>query len=760
MEVDANFWTLTLPPGSNVPAGTPGPMLANGKVAFLPALDRVDTASSFITRNAVDPSRPALQVSLSNQVNALDAFATQRVSLFALQGQDSNYATSLSNLRFSFSNALMDATFRVANSNLDSNAPLAVIQSTTLALQKLPYSALQTLDIALTYQSSNAWSHFASNAPCFYHEVVAPQSLDDVEYNNSVFYLDSGSSSRTLHMLTGRGTFKAVDSAERQQMAFASCYLLSNASQVDVVGFNVLASDPRRAYTKFEVRPGFATPGSGNIQLHVLSATMTTHDFHAPADEVKRILLSVANREASFHAVAAALRADHAAAWTELWGAGVDILPKASTVASSNLTDYEDYKTARLAARWASYTMLATTRSQAAGSHLLDANPFSLSVMDFGAGVLGSGDLWLLPVLVTFRPNVARAILEYRYKQLQSAAQIAAGYGHHGAKFPSADDTLGYSFSTYWDAKAPLRVYNTALVAIHAWNYYRVTLDNEWLAFKGLPVIKGAVDFLVSLCELSQADGKYHVKRTTGLTTDRVSDDAAFTNHLVQAALKAAIETYYTLTYKVPQAWLNIYFNFYVPVLSFDPFADTLAFDAAAAGNSNVGQAFQVPEPLVAVTPWYSELYFRFDATRNLESVERNLLYYDDKIAASKASLPLNVSLLTVVYALLSQHDSATYLPLYHSTLMNYISQNSDPFWKKLVDKSRNAYREDIVVSAMLLVALMAITNARITGGVTETRFYYEEMGVAFSRDAALPAHWLKVISYTLNKTCITLNTI
>jgi len=52
-----------------------------------------------------------------------------------------------------------------------------------------------------------------------------------------------------------------------------------------------------------------------------------------------------------------------------------------------------------------------------------------------------------------------------------------------------------------------VHVLGTALLASNAWNYYRMTRDEEWLKHTGYPIIIAAADFVQS-CFIRDMNGR------------------------------------------------------------------------------------------------------------------------------------------------------------------------------------------------------------------------------------------------------------
>lgn len=702
MQYDASNARLTLAPGSNIPPASECPLVANGKIGMVPSATRVDVERSFLTTDffAVDGRY---------QKNVELAFSMYAWSLFEpIDGGGSNHGGyALSNATFDFDKAYFGASF------LLSNAPGAALGHELRALQGMPYSSLQTVDIRMT--SNQAYSN--ANV---YHAVSAPLAvIDKIEYTTGSFLL----SNAVLYRTSGTGRLRDSD----KTVSFASCYVFEDPAAVRSVALSAESTDGSRAYVRVALDPERAA--ASNVRVHVLSAAMTSYDYASPADEVKRLLFAVLAKKSVQDLVQ-----DHEARWAAMWAGRVEVDPVTPNDPAIKATN--------LSLKWALYGIYASTRE---GINV-ELNPSSLSIMDFDGQAMYDGDLWLMPALLLFRKDVAKALLDYRFKHLGVASQLAAGYGYQGTKFPYKADEQGYMF---WESATKLHAFNTALVAFQAWNYYRITKDREWLTNKGYAILKNVANFFASLAKLGN-DGKYHIRDVHGLSESRESDDASFTNLLALMALKAAIEASYDLMYVPSSQWIQVYFN--LAILKQAGSANVLKYDAAEAP----GDAFEVLEPLVTLTPFYSDMYLRTlkdtnnNQTNRLLVVRDNALHFEPKVDPAYDDTVENLGALAMVYAQVAQYDPATYMPTFETLLGTYVQTHADPFWGYFEDASKagsvSVTRMDANAAAVYLLSVLALANARVTGGIDSTRVYYEQMKVACADQGAnLPSAWVRM---------------
>jgi alpha,alpha-trehalase len=135
-------------------------------------------------------------------------------------------------------------------------------------------------------------------------------------------------------------------------------------------------------------------------------------------------------------------------------------------------------------------------------------------------------ELFVFPFLSLRFPELARALLLYRYRRLEQARQNAAEAGHAGAMFPwqSASDGREVTQMTHlnpvsgrWlpDASHRQRHVNAAIVC-STWQYYQATGDLEFLRFFGAEMMLDICRFWASVATYDHALDRYEIKGVMG----------------------------------------------------------------------------------------------------------------------------------------------------------------------------------------------------------------------------------------------------
>ena len=141
----------------------------------------------------------------------------------------------------------------------------------------------------------------------------------------------------------------------------------------------------------------------------------------------------------------------------------------------------------------------------------ISPSPMGLSGLGYNGHVFWDTEIFMFPPLLLLHPEMAKSMIEYRYRRLDAAKQQAAIYGYAGAMFPWESAATGAEECPVWALSGTFEHHITADVAIATWQYYLVTQDKEWLKEKGWPILKATAEFWASRVELNDK-GQYEIK--------------------------------------------------------------------------------------------------------------------------------------------------------------------------------------------------------------------------------------------------------
>lgn len=162
-------------------------------------------------------------------------------------------------------------------------------------------------------------------------------------------------------------------------------------------------------------------------------------------------------------------------------------------------------------------------------------------------------EIFMLPFYIYTQPKVARALLMYRYNLLEGARLNARMNGYKGAQFPweSADDGTEATPKWGFDYDGnPVRIWTgdeefhiNSDIAYAVWEYYRATLDDDFLNNYGIEIFLDTARFWQSRFEYNSAEDRYEVNRVIGPDEFHEHiDNNVYTNYLAKWNMIKSIE--------------------------------------------------------------------------------------------------------------------------------------------------------------------------------------------------------------------------
>ncbi|MFY0509310.1 discoidin domain-containing protein [Streptomyces anulatus] len=214
--------------------------------------------------------------------------------------------------------------------------------------------------------------------------------------------------------------------------------------------------------------------------------------------------------------------------------------------------------------RSAQYGLLASTRRGSSDS----IAPAGLTSDNYAGMVFWDAETWMFPGLLATRPELARSVVEYRYRTRDAARANARKLGHRGLFYPWTSASRGRldTECQSWDPPHCLtQNHLQGDVSLAVWQYYLATGDRDWLAARGWPLLRGIADFWESRAT-ANADGSYSVNNVAG--PDEYSngvDDGVFTNAVAATALRNATRAARLLGQSPPAAWNKVADHLRIP---------------------------------------------------------------------------------------------------------------------------------------------------------------------------------------------------
>ncbi|MEV2257730.1 glycosyl hydrolase family 65 protein [Streptomyces anulatus] len=214
--------------------------------------------------------------------------------------------------------------------------------------------------------------------------------------------------------------------------------------------------------------------------------------------------------------------------------------------------------------RSAQYGLLASTWRGSSDS----IAPAGLTSDNYAGMVFWDAETWMFPGLLATRPELARPVVEYRYRTRDAARANAEKYGHRGLFYPWTSASRGRMDSECQSWDPPHCLTQNHLqgdVSLAVWQYYLATGDRDWLASRGWPLLRGIAEFWESRAT-ANTDGSYSVNDVAG--PDEYSngvDDGVFTNAVAATALRNATRAARILGRSAPAAWNKVADHLRIP---------------------------------------------------------------------------------------------------------------------------------------------------------------------------------------------------
>ncbi|MFF1735090.1 discoidin domain-containing protein [Streptomyces sp. NPDC058247] len=243
---------------------------------------------------------------------------------------------------------------------------------------------------------------------------------------------------------------------------------------------------------------------------------------------------------------------EHTAAWRTLWTSDIEV------------PDRPDLQQQVRAAR---YGLLTAVRTGGRDS----VAPSGLTSDAYAGMIFWDAETWMFPALLADRPELARPVLEYRYRTREAAADNARKTSVEGLMYPWTSASRGALWTECQSWFPPHCVTQNHLqgdIALAAWQFYLATGDRAWLRSRGWPLLKGLAEYWTSRVT-KNADGSYSVKDVAG--PDEYSngvDDGVYTNAVAATALRSAARAARLVGAAPPAAWTTIADGLRIP---YDP---------------------------------------------------------------------------------------------------------------------------------------------------------------------------------------------
>ena len=430
-------------------------------------------------------------------------------------------------------------------------ADKATVSYTYYALRHLPFTVL--LDVSVVAKKDVGIA--AASV------MEAPDALRDVQN----YYNEIDRPHATLSLLTS----SARSPTGKIQLCASTSFLFGEPH----------GQEPRIIHEMWDsnmhlMKFGKALKAGQTYGWSVVGSSVTSAHHPDPLNEAERLTVfaRLEGRER--------LLAFHAKAWADLWKSDIQIAGDAQAQQDVHSMLYHLYSFSR------------------AGTDF-SPSPMGLSGLGYNGHVFWDTDVWMFPALLVMHPEIAKSLVEYRFRRLDAARRNAFAHGYQGAMYPWESADTGVEETPVWALSGPFEHHISACVALAAWQYYCVTQDREWLREKGWPILSATADFWASRVERN-GPGHYDIRNVVASDewAENVDNDA-FTNAAAQVNLQNATAAARLLGLRANADWLLVAQN--IPILKM---ADGVTREHAAYHGEGIkqGDANLLAYPLKAIT--------------------------------------------------------------------------------------------------------------------------------------------------------------
>lgn len=677
------------------PQNYKGVQITNGKTGVITSPYVNKNASTFIT------IMHDLNQLSTKKSNVLETFDFSGMNFFEISNHNvrvENHVQTLNTLTACFTNTY-DLKYV---DNLGQTYTLNIVHKMR-SLRQFPYCFLQSYSIT---NNTNININIDKPIPIF-HLLQKPDNIgEDVEYfNNKVddFLLYSASSS---------------DKKNNINVVCCSSYMYDK-TYFEHIGHNI---NNGVGYNLFKI---IRLNSYETIEFDIVTGTMTSLDFSEPKHELKRTLTAIMRLNDKTKLIST-----HTTMWAKLWSSDIKIDGKVT----NNLEKTKKLENIKKNVKYSLFSIFSMIRDDVS----TDFNPLKIHGVDSTGDIFWNSDLFLIPVLIILKSSFAKTLIDNRFNQLETAKALALSYGFKGAKYPHDKDVFGYK-DIYWNASATIFVFNTGLVSVNSWNYFRVSQDGDWLREKGIKIFTSVADFFTSIL-----DSEYNIPNTFSLNNEDGTNNI-MSMYFAALSIKIAIESYYEVNYKIKKEWKEAYLklidNIEKLVVGIEINNSTYKNIIKLHSEFDGVKEHEVCEVLLLFTSYHSKLLFSLIPSIKIHDFIRSNLEYHESVV--NLDLNLNKILIATLYAKRAQ----TYSDTQDEDLLHF-----DNLLTSLLNEMETPWGGCPRNEGLIFIILFGLSEFTVTGSINFDRFYTERYGVKSKTGYVLPDYIHRMI-ITINST-------
>ncbi|MGH4051620.1 MAG: glycoside hydrolase family 65 protein [Clostridium sp.] len=371
---------------------------------------------------------------------------------------------------------------------------------------------------------------------------AAKYEITPLNFNGKVFienYIDGSVTNGTWDVMNKNKHFKVVNMCESNPGIALT--IETNENNTKVLELTTLMGEnekdsifKKRKYSEFgeevsEAYETFMTQGKTNIivkyGVSLSDRNMKCDLFVAATSELKDFMKD--GYEVEFQ--------KHRKIWNEIWD-DIDI-------------KIEGDEKAQIGIR---FNLFQLSSAAYEGDTTVSIAAKALHGEGYKGHIFWDTEVFMLPFFIYTRPEVAKALLMYRYNTLQGARENAKVTGYKGARFPWEAADNGLEVTPKWGVDYDgnsVRIWTgdeeyhiNSDIAFGIVEYYRATNDKEFLMNYGIEILLDTAKFWESRVEYNKAGDRYEISSVIGPDEFHEHiDNNVFTNYLAKWNIEKAL---------------------------------------------------------------------------------------------------------------------------------------------------------------------------------------------------------------------------
>jgi trehalose/maltose hydrolase-like predicted phosphorylase len=203
--------------------------------------------------------------------------------------------------------------------------------------------------------------------------------------------------------------------------------------------------------------------------------------------------------------------------------------------------------------------------SSANPSCITGTAPFGLSSQGYNGHIFWDMDHWVFHAVLPADPEAAKAMLEYRFRGLNNAENVARLFGFQGAQYPWEGGITGAEVTPVWAHTGWAEHHVVLCVALAFWEYAAAVDDPVFNKEKAWPLLRDVAEWIESRGGFTRRG--FEIPNIVGADENQAgTSNNAHMNLLAKMVMKAAVRCAEKTGNAAPEIWSRIAASIVIPV--------------------------------------------------------------------------------------------------------------------------------------------------------------------------------------------------